>query len=63
MSRRFLVAEVALAGMATPPAAVRELFETFLRQLSLPRLVHFLDLVLPQLVAGGKPVQAKPDQG
>ena len=29
---------------------VRGLFETFLRQLSLPRLVHFFDLVLAQMV-------------
>ena len=44
--REVLLSEVALAGMTTPPAEVRELFETFLRQLSLPRLVHFFDLVL-----------------
>ena len=48
--RELLLSEISLAGMASPPAAVRELFETFLRPLTLPRLIHFFDLVLPQLV-------------
>ena len=48
--KEFLLSEVALAGMDAPPAEVRGLFETFLRQLSLPRLVHFFDLVLAQMV-------------
>ena len=48
--RNFLISEVSLAGMATRPDAVRELFQTFLRRMNLPRLVHFLDLVLPQIV-------------
>ena len=48
--KEFLLSEVALAGMAAPPVEVRGLFETFLRQLSLPRLVHFFDLVLAQMV-------------
>ena len=48
--RDLLLSEISLAGMASPPAAVRELLETFLRQLTLPRLIHFFDLVLPQLV-------------
>ena len=46
----FLLSEVALAGMDFPPAEVRGLFETFLRQLSLPRLVNFFDLVLVQMI-------------
>ena len=48
--KEFLLSEVALAGMDAPPAEVRGLFEIFLRQLSLPRLVHFFDLVLAQMV-------------
>ena len=48
--REVLLSEVALAGMTAPPAVARELFETFLRQLSLPRLVHFFDLVLAQMI-------------
>ena len=48
--RNLLLTKVSLAGMVDPPASVRELFETFLRQLTLPRLIHFFDLVLPQLV-------------
>ena len=48
--RDVLLSEVTLAGMLAPPAEVRELFETFLRQLTLPRLVHFFDLVLAQMI-------------
>ena len=48
--KEFLLSEVALAGMDSPAAEVRGLFETFLRQLSLPRLVHFFDLVLAQMI-------------
>ena len=45
-----LLSEVALAGMSAPLAEVRELFETFLRELTLPRLIHFFDLVLAQML-------------
>ena len=45
-----LLSEIAVAGMDEPPAEVRALFESFLRQLSLPRLVHFFDLVLAQMI-------------
>ena len=48
--KEFLLSEVAVAGMESPPVEVRGLFETFLRQLSLPRLIHFFDLVLAQMV-------------
>ena len=39
-----------MAGMDSPPVEVRALFESFLRQLSLPRLAHFFDLVLAQMI-------------
>ena len=42
--------EITVAGMDYPPAEVRALFESFLRQLSLPRLVHFFDFVLAQMI-------------
>ena len=45
-----LLSEITVAGMDDPPAEVRALFESFLRQLSLPRLVHFFDLVLAQMI-------------
>ena len=45
-----LLSEITVAGMDDPPAEVRALFESFLRQLSLPRLVHFFDLVLSQMI-------------
>ena len=48
--KEFLLSEVVVAGMESPPMKVRGLFETFLRQLSLPRLIHFFDLVLAQMV-------------
>ena len=41
-----LLLEITVAGMDE----VRALFESFLRQLSLPRLVHFFDLVLAQMI-------------
>ena len=36
-------------NLSLPSEAVLELYRTFLARLSLPRLVHFLDLVLPQM--------------
>ena len=45
-----LLSEITVAGMDAPPVEVRALFESFLRQLSLPRLVHFFDLVLAQMI-------------
>ena len=45
-----LLSKITVAGMHDPPAEVRALFESFLRQLSLPRLVHFFDLVLAQMI-------------
>ena len=45
-----LLSEITVAGMNDPPAKVRALFESFFRQLSLPRLVHFFDLVLAQMI-------------
>ena len=45
-----LLSEITVAGMDAPPVEVRALFESFLRQLSLPRLAHFFDLVLAQMI-------------
>ena len=39
-----------VGGTTSPPPQVTGLLSGFLRRLPLPRLVHFLDLILPQLV-------------
>ena len=49
-----LVDLVSAGNLRHRPEALFSLFRKFLQRISLPRLVHFLDLVLPQLM----PVQA-----
>ena len=49
-----LVDLVSVGNLRHRPEALFSLFRKFLQRISLPRLVHFLDLVLPQLM----PVQA-----
>ena len=49
-----LIDLVSVGNLRHKPEALFALFRQFLRRISLPRLIHFLDLVLPQLM----PVQA-----
>ena len=49
-----LIDLVSVGNMKHKPEALFTLFRQFLTRISLPRLIHFLDLVLPQLM----PVQA-----
>ena len=49
-----LIDLVSVGNLRHRPEALFSLFRKFLQRISLPRLVHFLDLVLPQLM----PVQA-----
>ena len=41
--------QVSVSNLSLPSEAVIDLYRTFLARLPLPRLVHFLDLVLPQM--------------
>ena len=49
-----LIDLVSVGNLRHKPEALFALFRQFLKRISLPRLIHFLDLVLPQLM----PVQA-----
>ena len=51
-----VIDEVTIRGRAQQPAVVVNLIRGFLQRLPLPRLLHFLDLVLPQMVCS--PAQA-----
>ena len=52
--RDSLIDLVSVGNLRHKPEALFSLFRKFLQRISLPRLLHFLDLVLPQLM----PVQA-----
>ena len=54
MIRDALIREVTFGGTKCPMEEVCLLMVSFLQRLPLPRLVHFLDMVLPQMV----PVQS-----
>ena len=54
MVRDALIREVTFGGTTCPTEEVRRLMAAFLQRLPLPRLVHFLDMILPQMV----PVQS-----
>ena len=47
--RTGLIDQISISNLALPSEVVTQLYRTFLTRLSLPRLVHFLDLVLPQM--------------
>ena len=47
--RDHLIELVSVGNLKHRPEALFALFRQFLRRLTLPRLCHFLDLVLPQL--------------
>ena len=42
--------QITVSNLAQPLAVVTQLYKTFLTRLSFARLVHFLDLVLPQML-------------
>ena len=54
MIRDALIREVTFGGITCPTEEVCCLMASFLQRLPLPRLVHFLDMILPQMV----PVQS-----
>ena len=60
--RDAVIDEVTIRGKAQQPAVVVRLIRGFLQRLPLPRLLHFLDLVLPQMVPVCSPAQATGSQ-
>ena len=56
--RNAVIDEVTVRGRAHQPSVVVNLIRSFLMRLSLPRLLHFLDLVLPQMVPVCSPAQS-----
>ena len=48
--RDAIINGLVVGGNSSPPPEVAGLLSGFLRRLPLPRLVHFLDMILPQLV-------------
>ena len=56
--RDAVIDEVTIRGKAHQPAVVVNLIRGFPQRLPLPRLLHFLDLVLPQMVPVCSPAQA-----
>ncbi len=56
--RDAVIDEVTIRGKAQQPEVVVRLIRGFLQRLPLPRLLHFLDLVLPQMVPVCSPAQA-----
>ena len=59
--RDALISEITLSGLPNPAAVVLRLMTMFLQRLPLPRLVHFIDLVLPQMVPSDSPSQRDSD--
>ena len=47
--RDAVIDEITVKGRAQPPVVVVNLIQGFLRRLPLPRLLHFVDLALPQM--------------
>ena len=56
--RNAVIDEVTVWGRANPPQVIVDLIRSFLQRLPLPRLLHFVDLVLPQLVPVCSPSQS-----
>ena len=56
--RDAVIDEITVKGRAQPPAVVVNLIRGFLQRLPLPRLLHFVDLVLPQMVPVCSPAQS-----
>ena len=59
MVRDALIREVAFGGTTCPTEEVCRLMAEFLQRLPLPRLVHFLDMILPQMVPVQSPCQSR----
>ena len=56
--RDAVIDEITVRGKAQPPAVVVNLIRGFLQRLPLPRLLHFVDVVFPQMVPVCSPAQA-----
>ena len=56
--RNAVIDEVTVRGRAHQPSVVVKLIRSFLMRLPLPRLLHFLDLILPQMVPVCSPAQS-----
>ena len=50
--------EITVRGRAHPPVVAVNLIRSYLQRLPLPRLLHFVDLVLPQMVPVCSPSQS-----
>ena len=59
MVRDALIREVTFGGTTCPTEEVCRLMAEFLQRLPLPRLVHFLDMILPQMVPVQSPCQSR----
>ena len=59
MVRDALIREVTFEGTTCPTEEVCRLMAAFLQRLPLPRLVHFLDMILPQMVPVQSPCQSR----
>ena len=56
--RDAIIDEITLKRIVNPPQIVVNLMKNFLQRLPLPRLIHFIDLVLPQIVPVCSPSQS-----
>ena len=59
MVRDALIREVTFGGATCPTEEVCRLMAAFLQRLPLHRLVHFLDMILPQMVPVQSPCQSR----
>ena len=59
MIRDALIREVTIGGNTCPAEEVCRLMVSFLQRLPLPRLVHFLDMILPQMVPVQSPCHSR----
>ena len=57
--RDAVIDEITVRGRAQQPVVVTNLIRGFLQRLPLPRLLHFVDLVLPQMVPVSSPAQTE----
>ena len=57
--RDALIREMTFGGTTCPTEEVCRLMAEFLQRLPLPRLVHFLDMILPQMVPVQSPCQSR----
>ena len=59
MIRDALIREVTFGGNTCPTEEVCRLMASFLQRLPLPRLIHFLDMILPQMVPVQSPCHSR----